>query len=396
MDNIFCFADIGYLGKAFPTPFPDTSSGPTIVADLNGDGKPDLLMPGTDLCLGRGDGTFSCQSFPYPADSWGVGGVWSLQSAVVADFNGDGKPDIAVPDANALVVLTNTTAQTFTISASGLSPSPVAPGNNATSTVAIGSIFGFNQTVTLSCGTPPAGVTCSFNPPAIAGASGTSALTVDVANNVQPGSYSLSVIGTAGTIENPSTLQLNVAGFTMSAGSLSPSSISAGASATSTITLSAKGGFNAGVTLSCSSITLNGATATIDPPVCSFNPATVTSGSGTSTLTVTTTGATAMLAPRGVHGFRLIYALWLPICGIAVIGMGVSRRRTLVAVLLVFALYCLIMLPACGGGGGGNNGGNGGGGGGSSGTPAGTYTITVAASASGFPTQTTTVTLTVK
>src|SRR5262249_56409936 len=65
------------------------------VGDLNGDGIPDLavanygLSSGTvSALLGNGDGTFqAAQSYPTGRDSTGV---------AVADFSGDGIPDLAV------------------------------------------------------------------------------------------------------------------------------------------------------------------------------------------------------------------------------------------------------------------------------------------------------------
>ena len=65
-----------------------------LAADVNGDGFPDLIyfsgLP--TLFLGRGDGTFSDRMFLYT-------GIIST-NATVADFNGDGKVDIAFSGGN--------------------------------------------------------------------------------------------------------------------------------------------------------------------------------------------------------------------------------------------------------------------------------------------------------
>ena len=63
------------------------------VADVNGDGKPDLAVVNQSgtvaVLLGNGDGTFQT------AVTYGTGG-WEPFSMTVADVNGDGKPDLLV------------------------------------------------------------------------------------------------------------------------------------------------------------------------------------------------------------------------------------------------------------------------------------------------------------
>jgi hypothetical protein len=95
------------------------------IADVNGDGKPDLIvanvgvgpggaefakegaLPGSvAVLLGNGDGTFQSpiQLTPFFYPGW----------LAVADFNGDGLPDIAVTqvqDGNAVGVLLNQTGR---------------------------------------------------------------------------------------------------------------------------------------------------------------------------------------------------------------------------------------------------------------------------------------------
>jgi len=76
------------------------------VADLNGDGKLDIAVTyqcepncyssaAVGVLLGNGDGTFQ------PAVIYPSGGIFS-NSIAVADVNGDGKPDLVVTNANSL------------------------------------------------------------------------------------------------------------------------------------------------------------------------------------------------------------------------------------------------------------------------------------------------------
>jgi hypothetical protein len=160
-------------------------------------------------------------------------------------------------------------------------------------------------------------------------------------------------------------------GYSLSAGTASPTSVSPGSSASATVSVVPASGYAGTVTLSCSI-----APAVSPAPTCSFggtSPVTVTSTGGSATLTFTTTGPSAAMIRRS----NMFYALWLPVPGLALIGMGFgsrsSRRKNLMGLLLLWTILAsLIVLPACG-----SSSGGGGGGGGNGGTPAGTYTVTI-------------------
>ena len=152
----------------------------------------------------------------------------------------------------------------------------------------------------------------------------------------------------------------NVEGIASVLGATS-ASVAPGGSVTETLTVTALGGLNEATTFACSGLP-SGAS-------CSFNPASVT-GSGTTTMTLSTTGSSAVLVPE---------SRWLAGGGTALAGIFVLlwpiRRRRWAQMLGILLLCFAFSATGCGGGGGGQSGG--GGGGGSSGTPAGTYTITV-------------------
>jgi hypothetical protein len=166
------------------------------------------------------------------------------------------------------------------------------------------------------------------------------------------------------------TLTPRSPGYSLSAGTANPTSVSPGASATATVTVAPAAGYTGTVTLSCSI-----APVVSPAPTCSFgntSPVTVTSASASATLTFTATGPSGAM----VRHFSTFYALLLPMPGLALIGLSFgSRRKKLSGFLLLTMLACLIILPACGGG--GSSSASGGGGGGNSGTPAGNYTVTI-------------------
>jgi FG-GAP-like repeat len=84
-----------------------THSNAVAVGDFNGDGKPDLAVANdfdndVSVLLGNGDGTFQVHV------DYGAG--YFPLSVAVGDFNGDGKPDLAVANAtsnNVSVLLGN-------------------------------------------------------------------------------------------------------------------------------------------------------------------------------------------------------------------------------------------------------------------------------------------------
>ena len=108
------------------------------VADLNGDGKPDVLVSNSSsnnvgVLLGKGDGTFQAPLI------YSSGGNLPL-SVAIADVNGDGKPDLVVVNNgnNSIGVLLNNTGihnPTSTSLTSSLNPSTYGQKVTWTATV---------------------------------------------------------------------------------------------------------------------------------------------------------------------------------------------------------------------------------------------------------------------
>ncbi|MFJ7497035.1 glycosyl hydrolase family 18 protein [Streptomyces sp. NPDC097727] len=87
----------------------------------------------------------------------------------------------------------------------------VAPGGSTAATVNTAVTSGNARTVALTTSGAPAGVTAALSPASVT-AGGTSKLTVNTSASAAPGTYRISVTGTAGTLSHAATFTLTVSG----------------------------------------------------------------------------------------------------------------------------------------------------------------------------------------
>ena len=168
-------------------------------------------------------------------------------------------------------------APDFSISATPASQT-VVQGNSTTYTATITALNGFTGTVTFSATGLPTGASASFNPTSV-NTSGSSTLTITTASTTPTGTSTITITGTSGSTVHSTTVTLVVNSAADFSISVSPTTltIARGSRASTTVTITALGGFTGTITLSISGVPSGTQTR--------FSTTTITN-SGTSTLTV--------------------------------------------------------------------------------------------------------------
>jgi Bacterial Ig-like domain (group 3) len=296
--------------------------------------------------------------------------------SVSATYNGDGTYASSTSAAVAVVVRGSTT---LTLAANTTNPNAGATVTLTATLTTVGSQTAPFLPVTFLDGTTTLGI-ASFNTSNVATfqtsalAVGTHTITAQYPGDATfVGSTSAAVVVTV--IAVPPDYQLNIPNGS--------ATVAAGQPATFNISVTPQGGFTGTISFACAGLPT--------AATCSFNPATLTpSGSAASTsLTIATTARTVASArPEG--GTTLAAITGIGFLGIVFLGVPARRRRSLRwAGMMLLAVGMNFAVASCGGGGSQQIQHN------VTGTPAGTFNVTVSAT-SGTTTHTSVITLTVQ
>jgi hypothetical protein len=120
----------------------------------------------------------------------------------------DGPTGLGTPDGAAAFGPASTGSSDFSVSVNPTNVS-VAEGSNATATVSTAVTSGSSESVALSAGGLPSGVTASFSPSTVNSGS-SSTLTLTASSSAPVGNYSVTITGTGSTGSHTATLTLSV------------------------------------------------------------------------------------------------------------------------------------------------------------------------------------------
>jgi len=163
-------------------------------------------------------------------------------------------------------------------------------GGSATASVTVSELNDFTDTVTLTASKS----WVTFSPSSIVG-SGTSAMSVNVPAGTTAGTYSITVIGTSGSLSHPTTVNVNVQDFTIST-SPSTLTVTSGGSATSTVAITTFDGFTGTVTVGASSSWATFNPSSVAAPGTTLMTVTVPASTVTGTYPITVTGSSGSLS----------------------------------------------------------------------------------------------------
>ena len=176
------------------------------------------------------------------------------------------------------------------------------------------------------------------------------------------------VLGPNNSVLATTSVSANMSDFAISVTPPNRSVPAAGDTATYAVQLTPNPVYTTGIALSCTGLP-TGAT-------CSFSPSSVNlqgPSPGVATLSISTQ-ARPITTGRAKFGSRRFYAVWLAVPGLGLLGVGIGsdrRRRRILGILMLCMLFALLLLqPACSSSSTAPP---------TTGTPAGTYPITVTA-----------------
>ncbi len=171
-----------------------------------------------------------------------------------------------------------TTNPNFTLSASPF-PEVNAGSTDTSGPISITAQDGFSGTVTLSCPTTYGANSCSISPTTVSSFPATATLVIN-GKSFAPGSYSLSITGTSGSLTNSVIVPFHVGDYSISG--TQSLSLYPGGQGAATLTLTSLDLYGGKINATCDASALSGAQCVTSPA----NPLSLSSG-GTASLTAT-------------------------------------------------------------------------------------------------------------